>query len=200
MAEMIVLAHGQRRDIALDSATYTIRALTHAEHARLQAEMAAHRAPSSELINATLCELATERGEPELAEAILAEDEAVDALQALLAEAPPALDDVGQARWRAENAAELARLRKAVLAAGRRARLARERFAGDPALDVLTRQAAEALAAASQLTVAAGVAAIDGKPVVLSAEDAAHLPSSHVTRLAQEISALLAPSRDAAKN
>jgi hypothetical protein len=200
MTETPVLTAGQTRDLLLDGTRYTIRALTHGQHAALQVALAAHRAPSTEMINDALRQVAEREGRPDLAEALTAEEEAGDALQVFRAAMPPALDEEGVTRWEAENAAELARLRSAVLAAARRARLAREAFAGAKEVADLTRRAAEALSVTDQLVAAAGLAAIDGRDVALTAGQVAALPSAHLVPIAQAVAALLTPSRDAAKN
>lgn len=200
MTDLPVLTAGQTREIVLDGTRYTVRALTHGEHAALQLALAAQRVPSTELINDTLRRAAEAAGRPDLAEALTAEEEASDALQVFLAGSPPGLDDVGLAEWHAENAAELRRLRAAVLAAGRRARLAREMFGADPAAAELTARASRAVYASNQEMVAAGLAAIDGVPVSLGPDYVARLPSGHVHALSEAISRLLSPGRDAAKN
>jgi hypothetical protein len=54
--------------------------------------------------------------------------------------------------------------------------------------------------AATLALVASGIEAIDDAPVRLGVQGAAALPWGHVAALAEAVSSLLAPSRDAAKN
>lgn len=200
MSDLPILTAGQTREVVLDGTRYTVRALTHGQHAALQVALAAQRAPSTELINDTLRQAAEAAGRPDLAEALVAEEEASDALHLHLAACPPGLDDAGQQAWHAENAAELRQLRQAVLTAARRARLAREIYGAEPAAARLTEQAAAAMFAQSRHLVAFGLVAIDGAPVTLAVEDVARLPAGHVNALAPVVSDLLTPGRDAAKN
>lgn len=200
MTDIPVLAAGQTRTIVLDGTAYAIRALTYAEHAALQLARAAQPVPSPELINDALRQAAEAAGRADLAEAITAHEEAEDALSAIFAGAPPGADAEGQARWAAENAAELAALRRAALRAARQRRVALERFGGAEPVAALRAQAAAAMRAAALDLVAAGVAAIGGETVRLTADQVATLPSGHVTALAEAISGLLAPGLDARKN
>ncbi len=200
MTDLPVLAAGQTRTLELDGTAYTVRALTYGEHTALQLARAAQPVPSTELINDALRQAAEAAGRPDLAEAITAQEEAEDALSALFASQPPALDAEGQARWLEEHAAELQSLRRAALGAARQRRLALERFGTAAPVADLRARAAEAMRAAALDLVTAGVVAIGGEPVRLTADQAADLPSAHIGALAEAISALLAPGADARKN
>lgn len=200
MTDLPILRANQQQDITLDGVRYTIRGLTHGQHTNVQVSLAAHRAPSTEMINDTLRQAALANGDEAMAEALVAEEEASDALQVFLAGAPPAQDAEGQRRWYAEHADEIARLRRALLAAGRRARLAREVYGdSDEAADLAAR-AAEAGAASDQHLVAAGLVAIDGAEWHGEPGDVARFPAGHVAVLADAVSRMLTPSRDATKN
>lgn len=200
MTETPILTARQTQDITLDGVTYRIAPLTHGRHAEVQAALAAHRAPSTELINDTLRQAALDDGNEEMAEALVAEEDASDALQAFLAAAPPTLDDAGLATWYAEHAAEITRLRREVLRAARKARLAREIYGDSDAAIDLADRAAQAGAAAAQHLVAAGLVSIDGADWRGEPDDVAQFPSGHVAVLAEAVSRMLTPSRDAAKN
>jgi hypothetical protein len=200
MTSLPILTAGQTRDIVLDGTRYTVRALTHGEHGALQLALAGVPMPSTELVNDEMRQVAETEGRPDLAEALTAEEEAGDALSVYNAGAPPETDAEGLRRWLEEHAEDLRRLRAAVLAARRKARLARERYRTHPAIQPLTARTAEAAEAHVQIVVAAGLSAIDGAPCALTREEVGRLPSGHVTALSEAVSALLSPSRDAAKN
>jgi hypothetical protein len=200
MTAIPVLAAGQTRALDLDGTVYTVRALTYAEHSALQVARAAQPIPSQEVINDALCQAAEAAGRPDLAEAVRAAEDAEDALSAFYAAQPPTLDEEGRARWAAEREADLRQMQRAALRAARQRRLALDLFAGDERLAALRARAAQAMRAAAQELVAAGLVAVDGQDRALTPEDAAALPSPHVAALAEAISALLSPTRDAAKN
>lgn len=200
MPDLPILTAGQTREVSLDGTRYTVRALTHGQHAALQLALAEFPLPSTDLITDEMHQIALAEGRADLAEALLAEGEAADALRLFNAGAPPETDAEGVVRWRADNAAEIARLRGAVLKAGRAARVARERFAGHPRIAEMTVRISHGQARHSQLLVAAGIVAIDGEPAAITADQVATLPSGHVSLLAVAVSELLTPGVDAAKN
>ena len=200
MTDLPVLVAGQRRDVLLDGTTYTIRALTYAEHSALQLARAARPAPSNEAISDALRQAAEQQGRADLAEALTAYDEAEDALAAFHAATPPALDAEGRARWLAEHREEMQALHRTMLRAARQRRRALELFGAAPQVAALRDQAAAALRAAALDIVAAGLVAIDGKAGALTQAQVAELPSAHVSALTDAIAELLAPRQDSAKN
>jgi len=195
-----VLSANQPRALVLDGVRYVVRALTYGEHAAMQVARAAQPVPSAELINDALRQAAEREGRADLAEAITAHEEAEDALSALYAARPPALDDAGLVAWSVENEPEIRAQQRALLAAGRRRRVAIERFGAAPEVAELRTAAAAAMRAATAELLCIGVVSIDGAPAALDAAAVGELPSAHVTALAQAISALLSPGQDAAKN
>ena len=200
MTDIPVLAAGQRRTLDLDGVTYTVRALTYAEHSALQLARAAQRVPSNEMVGEAVRLAADGAGRPDLAEAITAHEETEDALAAFYAAAPPSLDDAGRALWLAENQAEHARLQREALRAARKRRLALELFGEAEPVQMLRDTMVAAMRAAALDLIVAGVIEINGKPARLTHDTAGDLPSPHVPPLAEAISALLTPSIDAAKN
>jgi hypothetical protein len=200
MTSLPILTAGQKRDIVLDGTRYTVRALSHGEHGALQLALAGVPMPSTELINDEMRQIAEAEGRADLADALIAEEEAGDALSVYTAGSPPDTDAEGLRRWLEEHAEDLRRLRAVVLSARRKARLARERYRTHPSLAPLTARVSDAAEAHVQMVVAAGLSAIDGAACALTREQVAQLPSSHVTALSEAVSALLSPSRDAAKN
>jgi hypothetical protein len=200
MTDLPVLVAGQRRDVVLDGTTYTVRALTYGEASALQLARHARRPPSVDIINDALREAALAAGRADLAEAIAELDEAEDALAAHYAAAPPATDDEGLRRWRAETAAELSSLQRAAIRAQRKRRRALELYGATERLAELQRQADAALRAYALDLVAVGLCAIDGKQVTLDEAAVAALPSAHIPTLSAAVSELLAPTEDAGKN
>lgn len=192
MTDAPILAAGQTREVVLDGTRYILRAPTHRQHAQMQAALAGQRMPSTDYINARLVEAARGADCADLAEDLLAEGEARDALEAFQAGAPPALDEAGIAAWEATHAEELLRLRRAVLAAQRKGRVAREHLATCAAAREMQAQAAAAMEASQRHLVAAGLG--------IALDAVAEMNAGHVRVLADEVQRLLVPSRDAAKN
>jgi hypothetical protein len=200
MADIPILVAGQSRDITLDGTTYTLKAPSYGEVGAIDVELSVLNVPSQAVINDALITAARAAGRDDLADAIVALDDARDAISDFYASCPPSTDAEGQIRWRAENAEELRRLERPAQRLMEKRNIAQELFAQKDEVAELLRRVPVALQRRMVGTVAAGIAAIGGRPQMLSMPDVQALPIGHVRTLFELVSQMMVPSTDAAKN
>jgi hypothetical protein len=200
MTDIPILVARQTRDVTIDDTRYTLRAPSYGEAGAIDVELSTTLAPSQALVNDALITAARGAGRDDLADAIVALDDARDALTDFWASCPPATDAEGVARWKAENAEQLKALERATQRLMEKRNVAQELFAQVPQVAELLRRMPIAMQRRMVATVAVGISAIDGRPQMLSMADVQALPLSHVRVLFEQASEMLVPSVDAAKN